>query len=113
MGPVPTSQGVVILGTKEILLELTKSPCAYLPTATHLGYFYSFIFDLTSEFATHSLIVTHSADLPLIFEEMPLILMIFATHFHSYRLRGCEIEAHPEYLGFQITHFEKFWLASM
>ena len=41
------------------------------------------------------------------FEEMPLILMIFATHFHSYRLRGCEIWAHPEYLGFQITHFEK------
>ena len=55
---------------------------------------------------------THSADLPLIFEEQPLILMIFATHFQSHRLWGCEIDAHPEYLGFQITHFEKFWLAS-
>ena len=47
------------------------------------------------------------------FEEMPLILMIFATHFHSYSLRGCAIWAHPEYLGFKITHFEKIWLASL
>ena len=39
--------------------------------------------------------------------------MIFATHFHSYRLSGCEIQANPEYLGFQITHFENFWLASL
>ena len=62
---------------------------------------------------THIVTHYHYADLPLIiFEKMPLNLMIFATHFHSYRLRGCEIWAHPEYLGFQITHFEKIWLES-
>ena len=62
-----------------------------IPANCHTFGVFLLIFDLTSGFATHSLIVTHSEDLPLIFEEMPLILMIFATHFHAYRLRGCEM----------------------
>ena len=41
----------------------------------------------------HCIIVTHLPDFPLIFEEVPLILMIVATHFHSYRLKGCEFSA--------------------
>ena len=57
------------------------------------------------------MIVTHSADLPLTFEEMPLIWMIFATNFHSNRSRGYKIATHPECLGIQITHIEKIWLA--
>ena len=50
---------------------------AYLPTAAYLGYFNSF-FAWTVGL---SLIVTHVADLPLIFKRMPLDLMIFATRF--------------------------------
>ena len=56
----------------------------------HIWGIFFLIFGLNSQFVTHSLIVTHFTDLSLIFEEMPLILMTFATHFHSYRLRGCE-----------------------
>ena len=39
------------------------------------------------------LIVTHFAGLPLIYEDMPPILMVFTPHFHSqsHRLRGCEV----------------------
>ena len=62
------------------VLSVAKTPGThdnynpYLPTATHLGYFYSFV--------THSLIVTHFLDWPLFLEKLPLILMSFSTHFH-------------------------------
>ena len=80
----------------------------FIPANCHtFGVFFLLIFGLTNGFVTHALIVTHSADLPLTFEEQPLILMIFATHFHSHRLWGCEIEAHPEYLGFPDHTFWK------
>ena len=75
---------------------------AYLPTGV-FGVFI-IIFGQNSRFITHSLIVTHFADLPLIFEKLPFNLTIFATHFHSYRLRGSESWL-PRIFGTQITHF--------
>ena len=92
---------------------ITAKTIESIPANCHAFGVFFLIFGLTSGFATLSLIVTHFADLPLIFTEMPLILMIFARHFHSYRLSGCEFLAHPEYLGFQITYFENFWLGSL
>ena len=52
------------------------------------------IFGLKSRFATlislHTFLQTFHC--PLIFEGMPTtIIMIFATHFHSWRLKSCEI----------------------
>ena len=85
-------------------------------------------------------VVTHSfrinvtqccADLPLTFEEMPLTLMTFVTHFHPNRLRSSEIlapqhvyigslswqalfaGARPQTKLVKITHFEKNCLASL
>ena len=72
------------------ILQLTCGLPSYLPTATHLGYFYSFLAWQLGLPLIHSLIVTQFADLPLIFEEMPLFLLIFAIHYHSCRLRCCE-----------------------
>ena len=62
-----------------------------MPANCHTFWVFLLIFDLNSGFVTHSLFVAHFADLPSIFEEMPLSLIIFATYFHSYKLRGCEI----------------------
>ena len=73
------------------LVTLSCIPANSLPDIC-FGVFLLIFGITTSEFVTHSLIVTHS--------EMPPILMIIATHFHSHRLRGCEIEADLEYLGF-------------
>ena len=52
-----------------------------------------------NRFVNLSLIVTYFANLPLIFEKLPLVLIIVATHFHSYSVSGCEIWAPPTQLG--------------
>ena len=54
---------------------------------------------------SHILQIFHS-----FLKKLALILMFFATHFQSYRLKG-QIWAPPEYLG--LTNFEKNWLASL
>ena len=80
---------LLLADTLTLLLSCCDCTWSHIPANCHtyLGYFL-LIFGLDSRLVTHSLIVTHFADLPL-------ILMIFATHYstllhcYTYRLRVC------------------------
>ena len=88
-------------------------PGGFIPANCHTFGVFLLIFGLSSRFVTHSLIVTHFADLPLIFVGLPLILMVFATHFHSY-IEGMWNFDSPRIFICNPNHtFEKFWLAGL
>ena len=46
------------------------------------------IFGLNSRFVTHSIIVTHFADLPLLFEKLPLFYNYFCPKFSNLQIVG-------------------------
>ena len=59
-----------------------------------------------------SCVATNFADLPLTFEKLPLVLMDFATHFHSTDWGAVKFGL-SRIFGTKFTHFGKLWLASL